>query len=351
YTYAWSNGLGSGASKTVSLLATTTYTVTITDFNGCTASTTVAVTVEPKAKVGDFVWEDKNANGIQDFNEIGIGNVPVSIYDANSNVLIDQTNTLGNGYYEFNVCKGTYYIVFGEYSNYFRTFADKGSDLSDSDANQTTGRTENFTLNPSDNNTTIDAGYYKLASIGDFVWEDIDANGVQGMLENGVPNVEVSITGILNTTNSMGLPILVPPSIILTGPNGEYLFTNLIPGRYTVVVNKPDGYLFSPKDQDGDDAKDSDSDPVTGVMPEETLESGENNLTYDAGIYPEINLEINKTFVSALVQPNGTYNVTYNVEVINTGGPGKYDLKDTPAFDDDININSSSFTSTANGNA
>jgi hypothetical protein len=331
------------------LTATTTYV--ITDNNGCTASTSVTVTVEPKAKVGDFVWEDKNANGIQDLNEIGIGNVPVSIYNANSNVLVDQTNTLGNGYYEFNVCKGTYYIVFGEYSNYFRTFADKGSDLSDSDANQTTGRTENFTLNPSDNNSTIDAGYYRLASIGDFVWEDIDANGVQGMLENGVPNVEVSITGILNTTNSMGLPILVPPSILLTGPNGEYLFTNLIPGRYTVVVNKPDGYLFSPKDQGGDDTKDSDSDPVTGVMPEETLESGENNLTYDAGIYPEISLEINKTFVSALVQANGTYNVTYNVEVINTGGPGKYDLKDTPSFDDDITINSSSYSSTASGNA
>ena len=351
YTYTWSNGLGAGASKTVSPTATTTYTVTVTDNNGCTASTSVTVTVEPKAKVGDFVWEDKNANGIQDLNEIGIGNVPVSIYNANSNVLVDQTNTLGNGYYEFNVCKGTYYIVFGEYSNYFRTFADKGSDLSDSDANQTTGRTENFTLNPSDNNSTIDAGYYRLASIGDFVWEDIDANGVQGMLENGVPNVEVSITGILNTTNSMGLPILVPPSILLTGPNGEYLFTNLIPGRYTVVVNKPDGYLFSPKDQGGDDTKDSDSDPVTGVMPEETLESGENNLTYDAGIYPEISLEINKTFVSALVQANGTYNVTYNVEVINTGGPGKYDLKDTPSFDDDITINSSSYSSTASGNA
>ncbi len=350
YTYAWSNGLGAGASKTVSPTTTTTYSVTVTDANGCSASTSVTVTVEPKAKVGNFVWEDKNANGIQDLNEIGIANIPVSIYEANSNVLVGQTTTLVNGYYEFNVCKGTYYIVFGEYLNYFRTFSDKGNDLSDSDANQSTGRTNDFTLNPGDNNTTIDAGYYKLASIGDFVWEDINADGIQGLLENGVPNVSVSITGVLNATNDMGFPILVPPSVQLTGPNGEYLFTNLIPGKYTVVVDKPIGYLFSPKDQGGNDAFDSDSDPVTGVMPEETLESGEINLTYDAGIYPEINLEINKSFVDAVAQANGSYNVTYSIAVINTGGPGQYDLKDMPSFDDDIIINNSSYTSTANGN-
>ena len=44
-TYAWNNGLGNGATKTVSPTATTTYTVTVTDANNCTAVGQVTVTV------------------------------------------------------------------------------------------------------------------------------------------------------------------------------------------------------------------------------------------------------------------------------------------------------------------
>ena len=43
--YVWNNGLGSGASHTVSPTSTTTYTVTATDANSCTASGQVTVTV------------------------------------------------------------------------------------------------------------------------------------------------------------------------------------------------------------------------------------------------------------------------------------------------------------------
>ncbi len=45
YTYAWSNSLGSGVSKSVTPVSTTTYTVTVTSANGCTASSQVTVTV------------------------------------------------------------------------------------------------------------------------------------------------------------------------------------------------------------------------------------------------------------------------------------------------------------------
>lgn len=45
YTYAWSNGLGSGASKSVSPLTTTTYSVTVTSASGCTNVDQITVTV------------------------------------------------------------------------------------------------------------------------------------------------------------------------------------------------------------------------------------------------------------------------------------------------------------------
>jgi uncharacterized repeat protein (TIGR01451 family) len=56
-TYAWSNGLGSGASKTVAPVSTTTYTVTVTNAAGCTATDQVVVNVNasPVASAGSNV--------------------------------------------------------------------------------------------------------------------------------------------------------------------------------------------------------------------------------------------------------------------------------------------------------
>lgn len=57
YTYAWSDGLGSGASKTVSPGTTTTYTVTVTSANSCTSvdQVTVFVASLPAANAGQDV--------------------------------------------------------------------------------------------------------------------------------------------------------------------------------------------------------------------------------------------------------------------------------------------------------
>jgi hypothetical protein len=116
------------------------------------------------------------------------------------------------------------------------------------------------------------------------------------------------------------------------------------------VVNKTTDYNFSPQNQGADDEKDSDSNPLTGVMPEETLESGEVNLTYDAGLYPSINLQIEKTFISATPQADGSFNVNYTIQVSNSGGSGLYDLTDNQGFDTDVLINNASYTSNAPGN-
>ncbi|MBK8705146.1 MAG: hypothetical protein IPN33_17315 [Saprospiraceae bacterium] len=43
-------------------------------------------------------------------------------------------------------------------------------------------------------------------------------------------------------------------------------------------------------------------------------------------------LDVEKTFVSAALQANGTYNVIYTITVSNEGGAGQYDLKDTPGL-------------------
>ena len=65
----------------------------------------------------------------------------------------------------------------------------------------------------------------------------------------------------------------------------------------------------------------------------------------DCGDIPA--LVIAKTFDSATPNNDGTFTVTYTVNVTNNGGAaGTYDLSDTPGFDDDVTINSGTFSST-----
>ena len=52
YTFVWNNDLGNGATKTVNPVATTTYTVTVTAANGCSATDQVSVVVHSPPAVG-----------------------------------------------------------------------------------------------------------------------------------------------------------------------------------------------------------------------------------------------------------------------------------------------------------
>src|SRR6056297_3346001 len=68
----------------------------------------------------------------------------------------------------------------------------------------------------------------------------------------------------------------------------------------------------------------------------------------DCGDLP--NITVAKVFDSATPNGDGTFTVTYTVTVENTGGAaGSYDLEDTPGFDDDIAINSGSFSGQNSG--
>ena len=79
YSYSWDNGLGGGNSKTVSPGATTSYTVTLTDGNGCTDTDEVTVTVNPSYDLvlTSMCWQDGNVGGthvmrVRNENDIAI---------------------------------------------------------------------------------------------------------------------------------------------------------------------------------------------------------------------------------------------------------------------------------------
>jgi len=112
--------------------------------------------------VGNRVWHDKNRNGIQDTSERGIGGMCVNFYDVNNN-LLQQTSTDSNGYYAFNVDAGTYVVEFVKPAWLEFTQANVGNEEQDSDADQTSGRTEAVDVNVT--TLYLDAGLIPSQSI------------------------------------------------------------------------------------------------------------------------------------------------------------------------------------------
>ena len=62
--------------------------------------------------IGDFVWYDSNANGLQDAGEPGIPNVGLELRRQSDNALIQVTTTNAAGFYQFTgLCAGAYKVV------------------------------------------------------------------------------------------------------------------------------------------------------------------------------------------------------------------------------------------------
>jgi uncharacterized repeat protein (TIGR01451 family) len=250
------------------------------DSNGAPATVTLGIdetnlTIDfgyyKPAAIGDFVWEDLNANGQQDAGEPGIPGVSVSLYKCTGDVLAGTTTTDSNGLYSFtNLIPGCYYVKFATPSGYVAIVANTGNDASDSDS--VGGQTGQYTLASGETNNTVDAGFYRPAALGDFVWEDLNANGQQDSGEPGIPNVIVSLFTCGN----------VPSGSTMTDGSGLYSFTNLAPGCYYVKFTTPAGYTPTTANS-GPDVSDSDS--AGGQTGQYTLTSGQTDNTVDAGFY------------------------------------------------------------------
>ncbi len=240
------------------------------------------------AELGDYIWNDLNANGIQDDGETGINGVTVRLQSCEGVELQTTTTFAGgpndqsadvNGYYEFTeLAPGCYQVTFDTPAGFVVSPRQQGTDPAlDSDGTLS----DPVTLVSGERNATIDAGFYQSGSLGDYVWNDLNADGIQNDGETGINGVTVkllSCEGVeLETTTTFD----GGPNDQSDDPNGFYEFTGLEPGCYKVAFDSPAGFLVSPRQQGTDPALDSD-----GTLSDEvTLVSGERNATIDAGFF------------------------------------------------------------------
>ena len=232
----------------------------------------------PTAELGDFVFQDLNANGIQDPGESGIADITVNLLNSQGNIVQTQS-TNESGFYLFSdIAAGMYSVQFVTPEGYVATAANQGSDDNlDSDADPITGITDMVALTSGSSNTSLDAGFYQLASLGDFVWSDPNANGIQDDGEAGIADVTVNLLDASGNTLTT----------TTTNSSGAYSFSGLTPGSYGVQFVAPSGFLFSAAAQGGNDALDSDANPSDGKTDTVTLTSGQNNTSLDAGLVLE----------------------------------------------------------------
>ncbi len=291
---------------------------------------TVDMAFYAPVSIGSFVWEDLDGDGLQDAGEPPLAGAMVELLLQTGPGVFATPNTIAgppvsivtvgaDGLYEFsNLLPGDYKVRVTPPAGVFPSPVQNTTPNDDSpnDSNIAVELAGNvvesavFTINvgsepneagPDTNrgdaqdgvagglddlsgNMTIDFAFVPSASLGNYVWLDLDMDGIQDANEEGIANVTVNLyqdtneDGVIN-----GAEATTPVATATTGPNGEYLFPNLEPGVVyqtgVDVSTLTTGLVQTYDENDGAGATDSLSGPIT-------LDPGEFHETADFGYAP-----------------------------------------------------------------
>ena len=248
--------------------------------------------------LGGFCFDDENYTDMQDIYK-PLPGTKVDLYQVVNGIREGspvRTAMVGEDgkYYFDQLMEGDYQIHFTYPEGYTAVKPNVGTTTTDSDTkiftdgDMSQGFTEVIHLPRDVADTTWDAGAYKLSTIGDCVWYDLNKNGLQDSNERGVAGVKV----ILQSRMDGGAWSSYASTT--TDQNGRYLFTDLKSStrygiQYRVAFDFADGTKVTIPKQGEDTAVDSDAMfKIEGLgyvtMPIPTLEYGAEDLTWDAGI-------------------------------------------------------------------
>ena len=182
--------------------------------------------------LGGTIYRDSDASYSKGDDEQRFKGVTVALLNEDGTPVLDANGdpmtvmTDENGAYQFvGLAPGAYRVVIVD--------PDKGdlAGLLPTQAYTGRGATQAAVTISDASVQGVDFGLVAPATIGDRVWDDKNANGS----DEGEPGIG-GVTVILTDANGTEV------ARTTTDANGNYRFTGLIPGTYTVSIEVPDGY-------------------------------------------------------------------------------------------------------------
>ena len=253
--YDWTfNGTSIGMGENISVSEPGFYILIVTDNAGCSGETQVEVFQDIEAPTALITFSGE-------------------ISCTGSSVSLDGGGSTGNGTLSFN-------------------WMDENGNSVGNGVTINVNIAGEYILNVTDNSNGCTATDIATVegdegtSIGNFVFQDGNQNGIQEPWEAGVANVIVELYSLgpdnLYNTND---DVLIEE--FTTGNNGEYLFECMVPDVYYLKYNIDTGqYTFSPPNQGTNDELDSDADPLSGLSNAFTISQGmPHDYSFDAGIH------------------------------------------------------------------
>ncbi len=270
-------------------------------------------------QLGDFIWEDLNGNGLQDYNEPGLGNVLISLRSCTSPTIIATFTTDPSGMYLFDqLPAGDYQMEYILPSGYHFSPENAGHWSKDSNADVSSGLSPCLSVADNQQRLGIDVGGVPNSPpgtgvIGDFVWDDLNKNGIQDANESGLGGVLIELLDC----NANDVVVATTSS----NPDGSFAFNQVGVGSFKLQFYAPVGYEFSPTGQ-GYWANDSNAkaDGQTNCL---SMYAGQVRNGIDAGLCIDPNANVPDIHVIPASLDFGGVGIssssTMNVTVVNMG--------------------------------
>jgi len=192
------------------------------------------------ALLGDTVWYDLNADGVQDPGEPGLEGVAVTVTWLGADgaagggddvTFAPQTTDALGGYGLSGLPAGAYVATAtgGVPAGMAPTF--------DEDA-VPDGTASVPVVASGETHDTTDFGYTGTAQVASSIWLDLNGDAVFDTSEPGIPEVDITLVwagpdGVLGTADDVALTTT-------TGPDGSFVFPNLPAGDVSITVDTAD---------------------------------------------------------------------------------------------------------------
>ena len=206
----------------------------------------------PTTLLGDYVWLDYDADGIQDKNEIGADGISMELLDSTDTKITD-TLTDENGRYIFEELDAdTEYKVKATLPEYYRftrqglgTNRKKDSDIIVDDyATDITGMTVTKSLNYNQQYRHFDVGIISTLTITGKAYKQEDNSSMDGMRVKLYR--DENSDGILDDNDTL---IDSQDTLDIGDDLPNYKFTNIFNGDYLIIISgREEGYVLKSDD-------------------------------------------------------------------------------------------------------